>query len=97
MLIRVTRMHSPGGIHAQGRVATTASDCAALSMLPQVDSGIWMPRPRKLRADSERIALGTPKVKATSAGEMALGRMYLVIMTPFLVPMARAASTYSFS
>ena len=42
-------------------------------ILPQVASGGCTPKPRKLKADSVRIADATPSVAETSTGAIALG------------------------
>ncbi|OPY10892.1 MAG: hypothetical protein A4E67_00414 [Syntrophaceae bacterium PtaB.Bin038] len=46
----------------------------AVRMLPQLGVGGCTPIPRKLRADSVRIAPATPRVAATSTEAMQLGR-----------------------
>ena len=94
--VEIARLLEAAGADSLSAVSYTHL-WAALSMLPHDASGIWMPKPKKLRADSAKMALGMPKVKATRAGEMALGKMYFSMMTEFLVPTARALSTYSFS
>ncbi len=56
-----------------------------------------MPKPRKLNADSVRIALPTRSVAATMIGLAAFGKMCRQMMRPFCAPDMRAASTNSFA
>ena len=57
----------PGGIQSHGIDSSTVSDCASVSMLPQLGVGGCTPRPRKLSPASSRIALAMPNVDATIA------------------------------
>ena len=50
-MLRTTRViMRPGGSHSQGMLSSTVSDCARLSMLPQVGVGGRTPMPRKAQA-----------------------------------------------
>ena len=64
-------------------------------MLPQVLTGGWMPKPRKLRAASVRMAPPTSRVACTMITGSRLGTMCRSIRRGFLAPRARAASMYS--
>jgi hypothetical protein len=46
----------------------------SLARVPQLQAGGERPSPMKLKVDSERMAEGTVKVRATMTGPMALGR-----------------------
>jgi hypothetical protein len=59
--------------------------------------GAWTPKPRKLRADSSRIADDIASVAATMMTPMVLGRMCRKMIRPLDAPTERAASTNSFS
>ena len=62
-------------------------------MAPQLATGGWMPRPRKLKTDSSRITLPTDRVVATRIGDIAFGRIWRNMMRAAVAPCARAAST----
>jgi hypothetical protein len=64
-------------------------------MLPQLGVGAWTPRPRKLNADSVRIAWATPNVAATTIEGTAWGRTCRARMRGCVAPSARAAPTNS--
>ena len=85
MLSTVTRRQTPGGIHIHGRMAITETDWAAYSIFPQDALGTWTPIPKKLRPDSCKIALATPKVNEIRMGEKELGNMYRIIIERFFV------------
>ena len=88
-------MHSPGGIHAQGRVVRFTSSMAHWAMFPQEASGVRRPTPRKLRLDSDRMARTTFRGSAAHTGETTLGRMVRKRMSRSVAPRTREASTYS--
>ena len=54
-----------------------------------------MPRPKKLRPDSEIMASATPRLAATMMGPRALGKIWRNMIRPVLAPRTRADSTYS--
>ena len=60
MASTVTKMSAPGRIASIGALAMRS--CALLSMFPQLGSGGWMPRPRKLSTDSSRMTWPTARV-----------------------------------
>src|SRR5215467_13080057 len=66
-------------------------------MLPQLGVGGTTPTPRNDRVASNTIALGTSRVAITMTGAMTLGRISMNMIRSGLDPVARAASTYSFS
>ena len=68
-----------------------------LSMAPHDGVGGGTPNPRKLRADSARIATPSPKVTTTMIGAAILGRMWRAMICQSWHPMARATSMYWFS
>ena len=53
--------------------------------------------PRKLKDDSERVALAIWNVIAIRIGAKEFGRTYFVTILKLEVPIALADSTYSFS
>src|SRR5690349_20112225 len=64
-------------------------------MLPQLGRGGWMPMPRKLRADSLRIAKAAAIVAEIVIDDVACGRQCLRRTRRCDAPMDRAASTNS--
>ena len=58
------------------------------SMRSQDDSGGWIPKPRKLSADSVRMFRGTSNAAMVNRGVIRLGRMCLVMIRWSLEPMA---------
>src|SRR5436309_8352131 len=66
-------------------------------MCPQGTVGGWIPKPRNDRVDSVMMARPTTSVALTTMGPMALGSMWRNMMRQLEAPVARAASTNSFS
>ena len=66
-------MRSPGKTARCG--ACWIYRCALLSILPQDAVGGWIPRPKKLRADSMRMAFAIFMVAATMIVGMMFGRI----------------------
>src|SRR3989475_1485156 len=89
---------APGAAALDSRAlgsSTSWKPCAIKS--PQEAVGSGAPKPRKLRALSNRIAEPTPKVAATSAGESELGKTCTSKVRSRELPSARLASTYGIS
>ena len=66
-------------------------------MLPQLGTGGTTPTPRNDSVASNTIALGTSRVAITMTGARMFGRISTNMIRSGLAPVARAASTYSFS
>src|SRR5207302_6672407 len=64
-------------------------------MEPQLAVEGGTPNPKKLNADSIRMADATPKVPATNMGATVFGRMCRKIVRESVAPSAFAAITYS--
>ena len=90
-------MHTPGGIHTQGRPVKVARPVAYWIRLPQDAWGVRMPTPRKLRLDSDRMARPTRWARAAHTGATALGSTLRRKMVLVGAPRARTARMYSFS
>src|SRR5579864_5549393 len=67
----------------------------SLIISPQEGCGGWVPRPRKLRLASSRMARDTPMGIWTSTGESTFGRMVRKTIRASRAPAATDASTYS--
>src|SRR5271156_545738 len=67
----------------------------SFASVPQLQAGGERPSPIKLKVDSDKIADGTVKVKATMIGPIALGKICLRIIASAPRPLERAASTNS--
>ena len=63
----------------------------AVRMFPQLGVGGWTPMPRKLRADSVRIAPATPSVAVTRTDAIAFGRIWRKMIRRSPAPITRAA------
>lgn len=63
----------------------------SLTSTPQLAAGAWMPRPRKLKNASVKMAVGMVSVMAAIMGPIALGMRCLKRMRAGEAPMARAA------
>ena len=68
-----------------------------LSIPPQVGSGGGTPNPRKLIIASVRIAFPTFRLKMTISGAIIFGKICRLSVFEVGEPIARAASTYTFS
>ena len=88
-------MARPGNHTSHG--ATVMSGRPSLSMLPQVGVGGWTPKPRNDSNDSVRMACVTKSVTVTMIGPRQFGSMWRKMMRAVDAPLARAASTNSFS
>ena len=90
-------MNSPGGSHTQGLPVRTARLDACCIRFPQLAWGGRIPTPKKLRLDSERIALPTRWARAAQTGATALGSTFRNMIVRLLAPSACTAMIYSFS
>ncbi|MNC20783.1 hypothetical protein D3C75_687460 [compost metagenome] len=66
-------------------------------MAPHSAIGGFTPSPRKFKLEEIRIANPIPSVALTISGASALGRIWRNKITEFFKPIARPASTNSFS
>ena len=92
----VNMIATPGKTASHHLFATSVSRLSA-SILPHVGTSGGTPRPRKESAASDRMTLATLKDAITVNGARMFGRIVRKMMENVLSPMARAASTNSFS
>lgn len=63
--------------------------------VPSDTSGGWIPKPRKLKPVSARIAVPTLSAVSMISSDATLGRMWRTMIRPLRTPMYRAATTNS--
>jgi len=91
------KMARPGKMTSSRALGSSASWKPCAIKRPQEAVGSGAPKPRKLRAVSNRIAEPTPSVAATSAGESEFGSTCTSKVRSRELPSARLASTYGIS
>src|SRR4051812_42436178 len=91
--VTVKKIASPGNAASHHPLGSSSRAVARTD--PQLAVLGGTPSPRKLRADSSKIAEATPNVAATITGASVFGRTWRKIIRASVAPSARAATTYS--